>query len=487
MDELGHRSSCSSTPRRSGSRSSTHATTATPADRADGRRRLHHGHHQRNGRGAGRTAFRPRDARARTARIGHRTMPPMLPDGRRLGAHLPLATGMVKAVERAQEIGASAMQIFTDNPTAWKRRAEPPRELAAFRRRLREPDVRPVSIHASYLVNLAGSNEESFERSIGMLANELRQAPASARGSSTSTSARTSAAASRRASNGWPRASRTDVDAPRSGRSDAERRRPSLAGGRSRHARARELGRRAAAASGPSIEELAAIADGLAARASAASESGSASTRRTPGVPASTWATPSAIDAFLAAFDDRIGLERLVMIHLNDSRSELGSRTDRHEHLGAGRIGPAGLATSCAIPAWPTPPTCSRRRAWTRGTTRSTWRGRARWRRDAPLEPLPRRRLPVAGQRQGRGRRPRDTPIRAGLADRSAIATSCRRCSRSPRSCASRTSSRAAPGSRPGPRHADASRPSCRTASCRCSVRRRRSATSTTAPGTTTC
>ena len=46
----------------------------------------------------------------------------------------------------------------------------------------------------------------------------------------------------------------------------------------------------------------------------------------------------------MAAFDDRIGLRRLVMVHLNDSRSERGSRTDRHEHLGAGRIGPAGLA-----------------------------------------------------------------------------------------------------------------------------------------------
>ena len=84
---------------------------------------------------------------------------------------------MVKAVDRAREIGASAMQIFTDNPTAWKRRAEPPEELADFRRRLHEADVRPVSVHASYLVNLAGSNEESFERSIVMLAHELRQAP----------------------------------------------------------------------------------------------------------------------------------------------------------------------------------------------------------------------------------------------------------------------------------------------------------------------
>ncbi len=50
------------------------------------------------------------------------------------------------------------------------------------------------------------------------------------------------------------------------------------------------------------------------------------------------------IDAFLADFDARIGLRRLVMVHLNDTRSERGSRTDRHEHLGAGRIGEVGLA-----------------------------------------------------------------------------------------------------------------------------------------------
>ena len=60
-------------------------------------------------------------------------MPRMLPDGRRLGAHLPLGTGMVKAVERAHEIGADAIQIFSDNPTAWRRRTAPPKELPAFR------------------------------------------------------------------------------------------------------------------------------------------------------------------------------------------------------------------------------------------------------------------------------------------------------------------------------------------------------------------
>ena len=52
---------------------------------------------------------------------------------------------------------------------------------------------------------------------------------------------------------------------------------------------------------------------------------------------------PDATDRFLADFDGRIGLDRLVMIHLNDSKSELGSRVDRHEHLGAGLIGATGL------------------------------------------------------------------------------------------------------------------------------------------------
>jgi deoxyribonuclease IV len=52
---------------------------------------------------------------------------------------------------------------------------------------------------------------------------------------------------------------------------------------------------------------------------------------------------PAATDRFLADFDGRIGLDRLVMVHLNDSKSEPGSRVDRHEHLGAGRIGATGL------------------------------------------------------------------------------------------------------------------------------------------------
>jgi deoxyribonuclease-4 len=63
-------------------------------------------------------------------------------------------------------------------------------------------------------------------------------------------------------------------------------------------------------------------------------------------------ATPDGVDALLEAVAARIGLERLVMIHLNDSRATRGSRLDRHEHLGAGEMGGgAGLARLMTHPA----------------------------------------------------------------------------------------------------------------------------------------
>jgi hypothetical protein len=68
-------------------------------------------------------------------------------------------------------------EVFIDNPTAWKRRAEPPAELPAFRERLAALGIDPVAVHASYLVNLAGPSEDLFERSVALLAHELATLP----------------------------------------------------------------------------------------------------------------------------------------------------------------------------------------------------------------------------------------------------------------------------------------------------------------------
>lgn len=253
----------------------------------------------------------------------------MLPVERRLGAHLPLGLGMVKAVDRAGEIGANAIQVFADNPTAWRRRLEPPKELPAFQQRLAELSIEPVAIHASYLVNLAGTDEQFHAASVGVLASELRVAPGfrarfvnihigSHRGAGV-------AAGTVRLVDGLSRGLAESDGGPDAAMIALEN---SAGGG---------------FGLGVDVVELAGIAEAAAAR----------------GIPderlgfcldvAHAWgagidlAHPDETDAFLEAFDARIGLERLVMVHLNDSKSERGSRLDRHEHVGAGQIGAIGL------------------------------------------------------------------------------------------------------------------------------------------------
>ena len=96
-------------------------------------------------------------------------------DGHRLiGPHLPLGGGLLKAADRARSIGATAVQVFTDNPTAWRRRTEPPKALAAFRAKLAEAGIGPIAVHAPYLINLAGGNDDFWEKSVATVTNELR-------------------------------------------------------------------------------------------------------------------------------------------------------------------------------------------------------------------------------------------------------------------------------------------------------------------------
>lgn len=244
---------------------------------------------------------------------------------------------MVKAVERAHAIGADALQVFADNPTAWRRRTEPPRELPAFRERLAAHDIDPVAIHAPYLINLAGPEAPFYERSVAVLAHDLRAAPGfGARFFNVHIGSHLGAgvhAGVQRLADGLALAfAENDLDPDT----------PMVV-----------LENSAGSGSGLGVDvaELAEIAEAVAARGIAVDRVGFCLDA------AHAWAAgidlcrPDAIDAFVADFDARIGIERLVMIHLNDSKSERGSRLDRHEHLGAGRIGAAGLAHLLTHPA----------------------------------------------------------------------------------------------------------------------------------------
>jgi deoxyribonuclease-4 len=248
---------------------------------------------------------------------------------RRIGAHLPLGGGMVKAVERANVIGANALQVFADNPTAWRRRQGPPRELAAFREHLAAHDI-ALAIHAPYLVNLAGPVEDSFGRSIALLTHDLRAAPGfSARFFNVHI--------------GSHLGSGVDVGVARL----ADGLRLALAevdDGADSTMVVLENSAGSGFGLGVDVAELASIAEAVESRGIPSHRIGFCLDTAHAWGAGIDLADPTVADAFLADFDARIGLDRLVMIHLNDSKAERGSRLDRHEHVGAGRIGAIGLA-----------------------------------------------------------------------------------------------------------------------------------------------
>jgi len=265
-------------------------------------------------------------------------MAAMLPDGRRLGAHLAMAAGLVKTAERAVEIGASALQIFSDNPTAWQRRAEPAPDIEPFRAVLDANDVAPLAIHGSYLINLAGADEVFHEGSVGLLVAEL--------------------AAARRFG---ARFVNIHIGSHRGAGLDAGIER--IAGGLAQAFAADGAGLTEPAEAPPSptpvvtlenssggggglgidVPELVAIATGL-------DRAGIARSRVAFCLDtAHLWgagvdlADKPAVDRLVRSFANEVGIDRLPLVHLNDTKSERGSRVDRHEHLGAGRIGPAGI------------------------------------------------------------------------------------------------------------------------------------------------
>jgi deoxyribonuclease-4 len=229
------------------------------------------------------------------------------------------------AARRARQIGATALQIFSDNPTAWRRRSDPPPKAPDFIAYLQRNDIAPVVIHASYLINLAGSAEPFASQSRSGLAHELQRAP-----------------------DYGALMVNTHIGSHRGGGREAGLQRIAekvdavLADSPAKVTLVLENSSGGGDNLGSRLEDLAAIlervADGSTDRLAFCLDT------------AHLWGAGYDISraegalGVLDRFHELIGLDRLALVHLNDSRSELGSRSDRHEHLGAGRIGPEGLA-----------------------------------------------------------------------------------------------------------------------------------------------
>jgi deoxyribonuclease-4 len=248
------------------------------------------------------------------------------PDAPRVGMHLGVATGLLKAARRARQIGCTALQIFSDNPTAWRRRPEPPPDADPFIAFCRREGIGPIVIHASYLINLAGSAEPFATQSREGLITELQRAPLYG-----ATMVNTHIGSHRGEGHrvGLERLADTVAaclaEAPPSVRLVLEN---SAGGGDN---------------IGSTVEQLSEILSSVAARGAAVDRLAFCLDTAHLWGAGYDLSDPSGAAAVVDRFGQLIGLDRLALVHFNDSRSLLGSRTDRHEHVGAGQMGPLGL------------------------------------------------------------------------------------------------------------------------------------------------
>ena len=94
----------------------------------------------------------------------------------RLGLHLSLGPNMVGGIRRAVEIGAHALQLFCGSPRSWEKSPFDPEVLAAYHQELAAAQLKPLAIHATYLLNPAAPSEAIWDKTVEALAVELARA-----------------------------------------------------------------------------------------------------------------------------------------------------------------------------------------------------------------------------------------------------------------------------------------------------------------------
>ncbi len=231
----------------------------------------------------------------------------------------------VKALERGEERGCEAIQIFNQNPRAWKPREYPEEEIAAWHEARPASGVQALLIHAVYLLNCASEDAEIRQKSL-TLAGELPAARAARWRPSPSccTPARRSRA--RDPAPAIPRAGETIREALENSPDGCPLHLENTAG--SGGTLGRSFGELAAlleAAGGD--ERLGICLDSCHLYASGYDVS-----------------TPEGLAGVLDEFDKEVGLDRLGSLHFNDSKAAFGSNVDRHAVLGQGELGETGAA-----------------------------------------------------------------------------------------------------------------------------------------------
>jgi len=240
-----------------------------------------------------------------------------------LGAHHSIAGGLSRAVERAVETGCDCLQVFTRNINQWAVKPLDETEAEAFRDAVRDAGLKVVVVHDSYLINPAAADAALRKKSIAALAEEVRRA---VRLDIPWVVAHPGAAGEQPADVAVARAA--------AGIAEALTQTAGLAGGILIETTAGQ-----GSCLGASFEEIGAMLDAIDAQPGLKKRVGVCLDTCHVFAAGYALAPKAALDETLRAFDRHIGLERLKVIHANDSKRECGSRVDRHEAIGKGKIG----------------------------------------------------------------------------------------------------------------------------------------------------
>ncbi|HHT9151333.1 MAG TPA: deoxyribonuclease IV, partial [Candidatus Wujingus californicus] len=235
-----------------------------------------------------------------------------------LGVHCSISGGLHKAFNEASALGIDTFQIFTKNQRQWKEKIVGTEEKAIFINSLKNSNIKTAFSHASYLINLAGSDDVLWERSVKALTSEVQRCnelglkftilhPGYAKSLSEQEGIKKTISALK-----------TVIHATKN--SKVKILLENTAGQGS------SIGYR--------FEHLRQIMDGVeSARIGACFDTCHAFAA------GYDIRTKSSFEATMEKLDSTVGLKNIHAIHLNDSKGKLSSKLDRHEHIGKGKLG----------------------------------------------------------------------------------------------------------------------------------------------------
>lgn len=239
----------------------------------------------------------------------------------KLGFHCSVGKGLKNTVDEAISLQCETIQIFSRSPRSWYRRQFDKKEISEFQELLKKNDIFPLVVHMLYLPNLASSDKKLYKKSVDVLIDELKRCKI--------LGAQYLAIHPGRYSTGnFETGIKNIIDAINFTFLKVKNKTmlllENLAGGKT------DIGWR--------FEELRRIIDNV-------------NEKNRLGICLDTChlfaagyeISKSGFDRTVKEFDEIVGLEYLKLLHLNDSKNILGSKIDRHTHIGEGNIGLKGF------------------------------------------------------------------------------------------------------------------------------------------------